>query len=43
MRKFDSVQLFFRMQDRWDRVAPYLLGISAFILLPIFAAWIEAR
>ena len=43
MGKFDSVQLFFRMQDRWDQVAPYLLAISAFLVLPIVAAWIEQR
>ena len=43
MRKFDSVETFFRLQDRWDRVAPYLLGFSAFLVLPIVAAWIEGR
>ena len=43
MRKFDSVETFFRLQDRWDRAAPYLLGISAFLVLPIVAAWIEQR
>ena len=43
MRNFDSVELFFRLQDRWDRVAPYLLGVSAFLVLPIVAAWIEGR
>ncbi len=43
MRKFDSVELFFRLQDRWDQAAPYLLAVSAFIVLPIVAAWIEGR
>lgn len=43
MRKFDSVQLLFRLQDRWDRAVPWVLGFSAFILFPIVAAWIEQR
>ena len=43
MRKFDSVETFFRLQDQWDRVFPWVLGFSAFIVLPIVAAWIEQR
>lgn len=41
MRNFDSVELFFRLQDRWDQVAPYLLAVSAFFLLPALAGWIS--
>ena len=43
MRKFDTVQMFFKLQDQWDRAYPYVLGISAFLVLPIVAAWIELR
>jgi len=43
MRNFDSVELFFRLQDRWDRAVPYLLGFSAFFLIPALAGWIEGR
>jgi hypothetical protein len=42
-RKFDSVEVFFRLQDRWRQVAPYLLAIGAFLVLPIVAAWVESR
>ena len=43
MRKFDTVEMFFNLQDRWDQAYPYVLGISAFLVLPIVAAWIEGR
>ena len=43
MRKFDTVEMFFRLQDRWDRAFPYLLGFSAFFLIPAIAGWIEGR
>lgn len=42
-RRFDSVEMFFSLQDRWRQVAPYLIGISAFIVLPIVAAWIDSH
>ena len=41
MRNFDSVELFFKLQDRWDQAAPYLLAISAFFILPALAGWIS--
>jgi hypothetical protein len=41
MRKFDSVETFFKLQDRWYQAAPYLLAISAFFILPALAGWIS--
>ena len=43
MRKFDSIEMFFRLQERWDRAVPYLLGFSTFFLIPAIAGWIEGR
>jgi len=40
-RRFDSVDTFFRLQDRWNQAYPYLLAFVAFFLAPALAGGIS--
>lgn len=42
-RRFDSVQMFFKLQDRYDRAFPWLVAFTVCFAAPIFATWIESR